>query len=382
MADQDPHPLPAASAPRRPGRPKHGLCANQPNGGPFLPNRPETLARPTRAMADLSTRWDNGKTLDVSFLNGDDSWGQVVRDAVRRLAPTWSNYANLKFDFDQPSAHIAVNLVPSVSTPYGTYSCYLGTDCLARFRQGIPSMNLVFDPALDDYADFREQEFQRVILHEFGHALGLIHEHMRPDRPMTWDEDALLQAFGPGTPCNWPVEMIRSQIENFYSVGVTAGTGFDLTSIMMYEFPAGMAFYSDGSPFQTPNNTALSPMDKVLANLIYPATGVARPDEVALVPGDPPVPGSIQAPGQVARYRFHAAAAGLYDITAGGDTPVLLSVLARRGDPAGSLLANEGAGVSVSFPAIDANKDYFIEVRHATPMTGTGPFSISIRRKQ
>ena len=80
-----------------------------------------------------------------------------------------------------PSAMTSIAFEPTPQADYGTYSSYLGTDSRRFSRTGRPSMYLVFDP---DDANNTDQEFQRVILHEFGHALGLIHEHMRPDRPL------------------------------------------------------------------------------------------------------------------------------------------------------------------------------------------------------
>ena len=36
-----------------------------------------------------------------------------------------------------------------------------------------------------------EEEFARSILHEFGHALGMLHEHQSPANGIPWDETKL-----------------------------------------------------------------------------------------------------------------------------------------------------------------------------------------------
>ena len=45
------------------------------------------------------------------------------------------------------------------------------------------------------------------------------------------------------------------------------------------------------------------------------------------------------------------------------------------------MLATEGANARLMFLPKNPNQDYFIEVRHAKPMKGTGDFSISVRQQ-
>jgi hypothetical protein len=216
------------------------------------------------AMADV--RWED-TTVQVGFLDGRGDWGQKLRDQVVKLAPVWSQYANVTFEFvEGPTDDITIAFEPTDSE-YGTYSSYLGTDSRRFSRTGRASMHLVFDPGDPNNTD---DEFRRVILHEFGHALGLIHEHMRPDSPVIWNENAVFDYYH--KLAGWDENTIRFQVIDPYNQNIIDKSPFDSKSIMMYPFPAGLAKFADGTDFVTGWNRDLTQSDIDLISRVYPKT--------------------------------------------------------------------------------------------------------------
>ena len=124
-----------------------------------------------RAIAPIGKTWMNGSTLHVRFMGGSST----EQDVAREQADWWAQVANLKFDFnDAPNAEIRITF----DGQDGAWS-YIGTDC-----RSIPlneaTMNLGF---LDG----------GTAAHEFGHAIGLAHEHQNPAGGIQWNEEVVIR---------------------------------------------------------------------------------------------------------------------------------------------------------------------------------------------
>ena len=225
-------------------------------------NHPINVAR----MAIIvQKQWDNGHTLRCRFLDGDDVQRQKVMDNARK----WEEYANIQLTFgDDSDAEIRI----SFQADSGSWSA-VGTDCLitSYFPQYQPTMN--FGWLRDDTED---AEYERVVVHEFGHALGCIHEHQQPNEHLKWDRDAVYAAFS-GAPNYWSPDEIDQNILEKYSPNGISATRFDRKSIMLYQFDGSL--FTDGKG--TPLNTHLSKLDEKMIGQMYPKVGHPAVEKIA-----------------------------------------------------------------------------------------------------
>jgi len=208
--------------------------------------------KPSTRMALLKGKlWKKGTTLTVKFLGGDPA----IQKKVEVMAKNWENFANIKFNFiSDGDANIRVAFEPD-----GSWS-YIGTDALG-IPQNEPTMNYGWlETSTPD------EEYSRVVKHEFGHALGCIHEHQNPAANIPWDR-AAVYAYFTGPPNNWTREQVDHNLFDRYSSNITNFTNLDPKSIMLYPIPA--QFTTNHQAIGGRNND-LSDTDKSFIGTQYP----------------------------------------------------------------------------------------------------------------
>ncbi|GAB1544758.1 hypothetical protein NUACC21_74340 [Scytonema sp. NUACC21] len=194
-------------------------------------------------------KWQPGRTLRVRFLDGHP----VVQTKIAAIAQQWTQYANIKLVFgNDPDAEIRISLQPG-----GSWS-YLGTDAL----------NIPKNQATMNYGwlkpDSSNQEYTRVVLHEFGHALSCIHEHQHPQAGIPWNRDAVYRYYKETN--NWDKEQVDNNIFRRLGTDITQFSQYDRESIMHYAIPKELTI----GGFEVPWNTQLSTTDKNFMRQMYP----------------------------------------------------------------------------------------------------------------
>ena len=205
-------------------------------------------------MAVIAKRlWKPGRVLKVRLIGRPSA---VVGDHIEYYATSWSDYANVTFKMIKNGpADIRVAFNPAG----GSWS-YIGTDAKV-IAASKPTMNYGWLTG-----DTEEAEFSRVILHEFGHALGAIHEHNHPEAGIPWNRLAVYQYYKQTQ--GWTREDVDAQVFSAYAVSHVNSSVYDRRSIMHYAIPAQLLL-SGSTPVGW--NRELSSRDKSFIASQYPA---------------------------------------------------------------------------------------------------------------
>ena len=203
-----------------------------------------SIRRTSRAQTDTSLKLD--PLQEYFWKNPKISIPDAIKEIVKSR---YNNLLNVQFNFleelDSSSADIRI----SFNKDGGSWSL-VGTDC--KNAKGYTMNFGWFDVA--------------TVLHEFGHALGLVHEHQNnKDNPIKWN-DQVVYRWAKETQ-GWDKETTQTNILDAYNSTQINGSNFDPNSIMLYFFPARLTTNDKG----THENLRLSKSDVVWLNKTYPA---------------------------------------------------------------------------------------------------------------
>src|SRR5689334_4613018 len=232
-----------------------------PSNLPVFRNRPGMGVAPSPLQLALVTgkKWQNGRTLHVRFLEGVPQ----IQAKVKQFALQWTQFANIKLEFDNsPDAEIRIAFVKD-----GSWS-YIGTDNLV-IPKNQSTMNFGWFTAATP-----DEEIERTVVHEFGHALGCIHEHQHPNAGIPWDRDAVFRYYT-GPPNNWTRAQVETNLFQRYSATQTQFSAFDTKSIMLYPVDNALTL----GDFEIGWNKKMSDMDKQFIGVAYPKDQTAKPPE-------------------------------------------------------------------------------------------------------
>lgn len=316
------------------------------------PQRQMTLANGrVRAISLIGKQWINGSTLRIRFMGGTAEQQQLVRD----IAPAWTDHANLRFEFtDDPRAEVRVSFDPDD----GAWS-YVGTDN-SQIPLHAATMNLGWQD-------------QAVILHEFGHMIGLSHEHQNPDGGIEWNEEEVIRDLS-GPPNWWDEATIRRNVLDRYRADQIHGTEFDPDSVMLYAFPASWTRNMAG----TRENEAISAMDRafVASEVMYPGRAAGEVQELEIYRGSAQ---EIAHAGEEDVFSFRVTEPGEHIVETTGATDVVIVLFGP--DNRNLRIAEDddgGVGRNSRIVAELSNGEYFVAVRHYDP-DSRGAYRIMVR---
>lgn len=215
------------------------------------PHRWPANVTPAYLAVERRSWWgDQGKKFGVAFSRGTSA-AMIAR--VLGEANKWGEFANVEFYHDSNSPLVRIGF----NRGDGHWS-YLGSDIL-----GIPAnertMNLELSMRDSD------AEFERVVVHEFGHTIGCPHEHMRSELVARLDRKKTIRYFQQTQ--GWSASDVEQQVLTPLSEKSLFGTEHaDAESIMCYQLPGEIT--KDGKPIR--GGDRINANDAAFIATIYP----------------------------------------------------------------------------------------------------------------
>ena len=228
------------------------------------------MSSKAKAVFSTPNLWPTGSTLNVQFI---DKYGAIWPSWQKAwiayiITTTTMAYANIDFVF-----HLTPGTLPTTKgceiriacvVNNGSYSA-IGTDSLNRTYFPSESMNFGWMDAPSGYTfTFKGVQYKTpngyfdrndttggTIMHEFGHAMGMLHELETPyNNPIQWNTALVYAYFEDPNGNNWTKEMVDDNVllPNTTNWPIEDGSAFDVNSVMKYSIPAALANNTTNNP--------------------------------------------------------------------------------------------------------------------------------------
>lgn len=220
--------------------------------------------------------WPKGSKIKIAFMGTDKQVTRTDMSGMKNIDPLQKEVADLTVqqaikkivrERIQPLVNLDISFVDkpeqanvriSFDSNGGAWSL-VGTDHLHERTEATMNLGWFDVPTT---------------IHEFGHMLGMIHEHQNPHgEKIKWNE-AKVYAWAKTTQ-GWSEETTRTNIIQPYETSTINGSNFDPLSIMLYFFPGSLTTNDKG----THQNLRYSGEDVLWIHNIYPSDSKITPDK-------------------------------------------------------------------------------------------------------
>jgi hypothetical protein len=333
----------------------------------------------------LENKWFPGDEISVAFRNGNEAIKKKVRNAAMSILEESKANINFKFIEDKENARVRIFFGAGTVTQVG-----MG---LLNFRnEEANGANLTFlDTNADGLANW-------MILHEFGHVLGMVHEIFHPYKPFSINYDEMWKYYrdrlGSGLNDKAYQQVFDANIGSRFLPNELQYFDFDKDSIMMYEVPPSCN--DEGINYSQPGQ--LSDKDKELLKIFYPEQDI----EIKNLDLDKEKEGNLIVAGQQDIYKFviKDELDSTFVIKTSGSESLALSLFTYSKDEktkgylkyikpkSGDNYHNESEGTGAIIelsktempPELREETDFYVRIRHLKT-TGTGKYNILVKDK-